>query len=105
MRENGKSLDALFSSARLTTQEVFGAVVSGTASAEQVSLVGRQLVRLERMSIGVTRALEGGADSAAAAIGLKRDVADFVKTTARPDAPRRGSGGAPGYRAPGESVR
>jgi twitching motility protein PilJ len=83
MRENGKSLDALFSSARLTTQEVFGAVVSGTASAEQVSLVGRQLVRLERMSIDVRRALEGGADTAAAAIGLKRDVADFVKTTAR----------------------
>jgi len=83
MRENGKSLDALFSSARLTTQEVFGAVVSGTASAEQVSLVGRQLVRLERMSIDVKRALEGGADTAAAAIGLKRDVADFVKTTAR----------------------
>ena len=57
MRENGKSLDALFSSARLTTQEVFGAIVSGTASAEQVSLVGRQLVRLERMSIAVKRTL------------------------------------------------
>ncbi|NIM74052.1 MAG: hypothetical protein GTO67_09845, partial [Gammaproteobacteria bacterium] len=35
MRENGKSLDALFSSARLTSQEVFGAVASGGASAEQ----------------------------------------------------------------------
>ena len=83
MRENGKSLDALFSSARLTTQEVFGAIVSGTASAEQVSLVGRQLVRLERMSIDVKRILEGGTDTAAAVLGLKRDVADFVKTTAR----------------------
>ena len=28
MRENGKSLDALFSSARLTTEEIFGAVAS-----------------------------------------------------------------------------
>jgi twitching motility protein PilJ len=83
MREDGKSLDALFSSARLTTQEAFGAVVSGTASAEQVSLVGRQLVRLERMSIDVKRTLEGGTDSAAAALGLKRDVADLVRTTAR----------------------
>ena len=83
MRENGKSLDALFSSARLTTQEVFGSVASGTASAEHVSLVGRQLVRLERMSIDVNRTLEGGPDTAAAALGLKRDVSDFVKTTAR----------------------
>ncbi len=83
MRENGNSLDALFSSARLTTQEVFGAVASGTTSAEQVSLVGRQLVRLERMSIDVSRTLEGGADTVVAALGLKRDVADFVKTTAR----------------------
>jgi twitching motility protein PilJ len=83
MRENGKSLDALFSSARLTTQEVFGAVVSGTASAEQVSLVGRQLVRLERMSNDVKRTLEGGTDTVAAALGLKRDVADLVRTTAR----------------------
>jgi len=83
MRENGKSLDALFSSARLTTQEIFGAVASGTASAEQVSLVGRQLVRLERMSIDVKRTLEGSTDTASAALGLKRDVADFVQTTAR----------------------
>ena len=83
MRENGKSLDAMFSSARLTTQEVLGAVVSGAASAEQVSLVGRQLVRLERMSIDVKRTLEGGADTAVAALGLKRDVADLVRTTAR----------------------
>ncbi len=83
MRENGKSLNALFSSARLTTQEVFGAVASGTASAEQVSLVGRQLVRLERMSFDVSRILTGGADTAAAVISLKRDVADFVRTTAR----------------------
>ncbi|MDX2312862.1 MAG: methyl-accepting chemotaxis protein [Gammaproteobacteria bacterium] len=83
MRENGKSLDALFSSARLTTQEVFGSVTSGTPSAEHVSLVSRQLVRLERMSIDVNRTLEGGADTAAAALGLKRDVSDFVKTTAR----------------------
>jgi twitching motility protein PilJ len=83
MRENGKSLDALFSSARLTTEEIFGAVASGTASPEHVSLVGRQLVRLERMSIDVRRTLEGGADTAAAALGLKRDVADFVQTTAR----------------------
>jgi twitching motility protein PilJ len=83
MRENGKSIDALFSSARLTTQEIFGAVVSGTASAEQVSLVGRQLVRLERMSIDVKHTLEGNTDTAAAALGLKRDVADFVQTTAR----------------------
>lgn len=83
MRENGKSLDALFSSARLTTQEVFGAVASGTASAEQVSLVGRQLVRLERMSINVDRILAGGPETAAAVISLKRDVADFVATTAR----------------------
>lgn len=83
MRENGKSLDALFSSARLTTQEVFGAVASGTASAEHVSLVGRQLVRLERMSIDVKRTLEGGTDTAAAALSLKRDVTDFVRTTAR----------------------
>jgi twitching motility protein PilJ len=83
MRENGKSLDALFSSARLATEEIFGAVASGSASAEHVSLVGRQLVRLERMSIGVKRILEGSADTAAAALGLKRDVADFVQTTAR----------------------
>ena len=83
MRENGKSLDALFSSARLTTQEVFGAVASGSASAEHVSLVGRQLVRLERMSIDVNRTLEGGSDTGAAVLGLKRDVSDFVKTTAR----------------------
>jgi twitching motility protein PilJ len=83
MRENGKSLDALFSSARLTTQEVFGSVTSGTPSAEHVSLVSRQLVRLERMSIDVNRTLEGGAATAAAALGLKRDVSDFVKTTAR----------------------
>ena len=83
MRENGKSLDALFSSARLTTQEVFGAIVSGTASAEQVSLVGRQLVRLERMSIAVKRTLEGVTDTAAAALALKRDVADLMRTTAR----------------------
>lgn len=83
MRENGKSLDALFSSARLTTQEVFGAVASGTASAEHVSLVGRQLVRLERMSIDVKRTLEGGTDTAAAALSLKRDVTDFVRTTER----------------------
>ncbi len=83
MRENGKSLDALFSSARLTTQEVFGAIVSSTASAEQVSLVGRQLVRLERMSIAVKRTLEGGTDTAAAALALKRDVADLMRTTAR----------------------
>lgn len=83
MRENGRSLDALFSSARLTTQEVFGAIASGTGSAEQVSLVGRQLVRLERMSIDVSRVLEGGSDNAAAVIGLKRDVDDFMNTTAR----------------------
>lgn len=83
MRENGKSLDALFSSARLTTQEVFGAIISGTASAEQVSLVGRQLVRLERMSIDVKRILAGGADNAASVLSLKRDVADFVETTSR----------------------
>jgi len=83
MRENGKSLDALFSSARLTTEEIFGAVASSTASAEHVSLVGRQLVRLERMSIDVERTLEGGTDTAAAALGLKRDVADFVQTTSR----------------------
>jgi twitching motility protein PilJ len=83
MRENGKSLDALFSSARLTTQEVFGAIISGTASAEQVSLVGRQLVRLERMSIDVKRVLAGGADTAASVLSLKRDVADFVNTTSR----------------------
>ena len=83
MRENGKSLDSLFSSARLTTQEIFGAVASGTASAEQVSQVGRQLVRLERMSIDVKRTLEGSTDTAAAALGLKRDVADFVQTTAQ----------------------
>jgi twitching motility protein PilJ len=83
MHENGKSLDALFSSARLTTQEVFGAIVSGTASAEQVSLVGRQLVRLERMSIDVKRILQGGADTAAAVLSLKRDVADFITTTSR----------------------
>jgi twitching motility protein PilJ len=83
MRENGKSLDALFSSARLTTQEVFGAIISGTASAEQVSLVGRQLVRLERMSIDVKRVLAGGADTAASVLRLKRDVADFVNTTSR----------------------
>ncbi len=83
MRENGKSLDALFSSARLTSQEVFGAVASGGASAEQVSLVGRQLVRLERMSIDVNHILEGGADTAASVLGLRRDVADFVVTTAR----------------------
>ncbi len=83
MREKGKSLYALFSSARLTTQEVLGAVVSGAASAEQVSLVGRQLVRLERMSIDVKRTLEGGTDTAAATLGLKRDVADLVRTTAR----------------------
>lgn len=83
MRENGKSLDALFSSARLTTQEVFGAVASGTASAEQVSLVARQLVRLQRMTIDVQRILAGGTDTAAAVLGLKRDVADFVGTTAR----------------------
>ena len=83
MRENGKSLDALFSSARLTTQEVFGAVASRTDSAEQTSLVGRQLVRLERMSIDVARILEGGSDNAAAIIRLKRDVDDFMDTTAR----------------------
>jgi twitching motility protein PilJ len=83
MRENGKSLDALFSSARLTTQEVFGSVASGTASAEQVSLVGRQLVRLERMSIDVNHILEGGTDTSASVLRLKRDVADFVATTAR----------------------
>jgi twitching motility protein PilJ len=83
MRENGKSLDALFSSARLTTQEVFGSVASGTASVEHVSLVGRQLVRLERMSMDVDRILGGGADTAAAALGLKRDVSDFVQGTAR----------------------
>lgn len=81
MRENGKSLDALFSTARLTTEEIFGAVAAGTASAEHVSQVGRQLVRLERMSIDVKRTLEGGSDTAAAALGLKRDVADFVQTT------------------------
>jgi hypothetical protein len=92
MRENGKSLEALFSSARLTTQEVFGAVVSGTASAEQVSLVGRQLVRLERMSIDVKRTLEGGTDTAAAALGGTGPA-------------RRGRGSATGNRAPGESVR
>jgi len=83
MRENGKSLDALFSSARLTTQEVFGAIASSTGSAEQVSLIGRQLVRLERMSIDVARILEGGSDNAAAIISLKRDVDDFMNTTAR----------------------
>lgn len=83
LRENGKSLEAMFASARLTTQEVFGAVVSGAASAEQVSLVGRQLVWLERMSIDVERALEGGAEAAAAATGLRRDVSDFVRTTSR----------------------
>ena len=83
MRENGKSLDALFSSARLTTQEVFGAVASGKASADQVSQIGRQLVRLERMSIDVNRTLEGGADTAAAGQRLKRDVTDFVQSTAR----------------------
>jgi len=83
MRENGKSLDALFSSARLTTQEVFGAVASGTASAEQVSLVARQLVRLQRMTIDVQRILAGGTDTPAAVLGLKRDVADFIGTTAR----------------------
>ncbi len=83
MREDGNSLDALFSSARLTAQEIFGVVASGSASPEQASLVGRQLVRLERMSIDVKRTLEGGADTAIAALRLKRDVADFVKTTAR----------------------
>jgi twitching motility protein PilJ len=83
MRENGESLEALLSSARLAAQEVFGAVASGAASSEHVSLVGRQLLRLERMSIDVNRVLEGGADSAAAALGLKHDVTDFVQSTAR----------------------
>jgi twitching motility protein PilJ len=83
MRENGKGLDDLFSSARLTAQEMFGAMAAARASAEQVSLAGRQLVRLERMSIDVARALGGGTDSGAATQRLRRDVADFLGTNSR----------------------
>ena len=83
MREHGKSLDALMSSARLTAQEVFGAMAAGDASAEQVSIAGRQLVRLERMSIEVARTVQGDADAEAAVQRLKRDITDFVATNSR----------------------
>ncbi|MDX1433451.1 MAG: methyl-accepting chemotaxis protein [Gammaproteobacteria bacterium] len=82
-RELGSNVESLFSQASLTTQEVFGAMVAGNATTEQVSLAGRQLARLERMSNDVARLLDSTARPDATIERLMRDETEFVQANAR----------------------